>query len=511
MKRSIILTMSKSLWNNLRPKILLIFVVFLSLLFLVTYVDYRYVSTEVNLQTGYENYGDYQLYMYDLSLDTAERISNDTYVEQSTLLYTKQTDDRKAKMVFSHASLFELANYELLEGEFPASENEVLCEQKYIAQLGLSYDEDKKPHIIVNGIEYSVSGIYRANEFIQIIGMYIPTFIFSYDHSVGALNRENPNYSIMCTTSENLSHVRDVFIEKYKLSDKTVTLNNHVLAYAAVDGNRRTTDVFIQACDYLVCVILGFMIVLFVSMFVLLCKKNKKNISIYTALGISRKQLCWSAFLILGGLFGTISILLVLASLLISVLIFKDLHMLTLLTLNCSIVLPYAILCIFLSMFSFARLIPRDIALALSNRADVSERKTRKKHLESSLQTARFPFWKMARLNVSMHMGKQIIAVIGLVIASVFTSAFLYIANYVFVDSGEYQYDYRVDYTYSTFVEERKGTEENYLKYLDMTTQGDLFRVYPFYYQIHSTKIRKTNLSEPFIDFLRKSSTYSYK
>ena len=511
MKHSIILTTSKSLWKGLRPKILLIAVVFFSLLFLVTYVNYRYISTEVNLQTGHENFGNYQLYMYDITLDNATIISDDSYVAQSTLLYAKQTDDRKAKMVFSHRDLFELANYELLEGEFPTSEKEVLCEQKYLAQLGLSFDKDNKPHLKVNGIEYSVSGIYRANEFVQIVGMYIPTFIFSYDHSIGAIDSGEPNYSVMCTTIGDPSYVREVFIDKYRLSDDAVTLNNHVLAYAAVDGDGQTTDVFVQACDYLIYIILGFMIVLFVSLFVLLCKKNRTTIAIYTALGISKRQLCWSALLILVCLFGALSFLLVFFSLFISIFIINDLHIPTLLVLNVSVVLPHVTLCVIISMISFARLFPKDIALALSNRSDVSERKTKKNHLESSLQTSRLPFLKMAQLNVSMHMGKQMIAVIGLVIASVFTSTFLYIANYIFIDSGEYQYDYRIDYTYSTFVEERKGTEENYLKYLDMTKQENTFRVYPFYYQIHPTKIKKTNLSEQFVDFLRKSSSYSHK
>lgn len=511
MKQSIISIICKSIWRNMRPKLLIIVVVFLSITFLLSYVNYREISTKINMQNGYSSYGCYQLKIYDVTRSTTERIMDDTSLIRSTLIYSKQTNDRQKKLMYTSPDIFELANYELLLGDFPTTKDEVICEQKYLNQIGFSFEENSEIQIEIDEKKYTVTGVIQTNDFVRIIGIYIPVFIFNFSQYEDILDPSDANYSVLYTTEKNLIDERSRVITEYNLNDQNIAFNNNVLAYAAVDSSGKTTDLFIKACDYLLYLISAFLIALFVSLFSLICKNTKETIAVYSALGVPKTKILLSVFVILASLFLIVTSFLFLVSQGVIGLLLHELNFVEIFVLNCSIVLPYDFLCVILSLFSFLHLWPKDISLALTNRENISINKSTKQHEDSSLLSARCPFWKMARMNVSMYAGKQVVSIIGLVVAIVFTTVFLYISHYIYIDSGEYQYDYRVDYTYSTFPDELNGTEENYKKYIEMTQKTNLFDVFPYYHQINLTKIRKKNLSEPFVKYLRSSSTYSFK
>ena len=511
MKRSMISTISKSLWQNMRPKALIVSVIVLSISFLLSYVNYREISTEKILDNGSSKYGSHQLNIYDVSYSTSQKITNDKNLTKTTLMYIGSTQDQTGKKIYATDEIFELSNIKLLDGEFPGSSSEVLCEQKYLNQLGVSFSEEKSLKIDIDGNQYEVSGLIQTNDFLRIVGVYIPSFVFNYNVTTDEIDSSKPLYSVLCTTNNNITDERNRIIKEYDLSGQNVIYNNNVLAYASIDSNGQSTDVFLLACDYLIYVILGFMALLFVSLFSLVCKRNKRTIAIYAAIGVSTKSILISVLKILLSLFLLIGGVLFILSIIVSAVLLDQFEIWDSIAQNALIVLPYILSTVLFSMISFVRLFPKDISYALSNKDDISKEKTIKRHNESTLVTSRFPFWKMASLNVSLHSGKQAIAIVGLVVAMVFTSLFMYISHYIFIDSGEYQYDYRVDYTYSSFLDERNGTESNFQKYVQMKQHPDLFDTYSFFYQVHPAKVKKSNLSKPFVEFLRSSSAYSFK
>lgn len=356
-----------------------------------------------------------------------------------------------------------------------------------------------------------ISGTIQTNEYLRIVGVYIPSFVFNYGASINEIDSSKQCYSVLCTTNNNITSERDRLIKEYGLSEKNVAYNNDTLAYASVDSSGKSTNVFLLACDYLIYVILMFMALLFASLFSLVCKRNKCAVAIYAAIGVPTKSVLIAVLKMLLLLFLSVGGALYIFTIIVSALLVDCFSLWNCIGKNAMIILPYIILSILLSMTGFIRLIPKDISYALSNKDDISKNKTAKRNNTPVLVESRFPFWKMASLNVSLHLGKQLMAITGLVISMVFTALFLYVSHYIFIDVGEYQYDYRVDYVYSSFSDERNGTESNYQKYAQMQQRPDLFELYSFFGQVHPAKVKKSNLSKPFVEFLKSSTAYSFK
>lgn len=499
----------KSFRRNLKPGVLLFFVTVFSMAFMLSYVGYREMSTEKNIRQGYETYGSYRLYIYDVSHQTAREMEDDTQLNKTAVMYTGYTDDRTGRIIYASEDIFGLSNIELVSGRFPETEDEILCERDYLNRCGLSYEEGKQLKITLDGRTYSVTGLIRSNEYLSYVGIYMTDFIMNYDACEKITDMSGDFYSVLCMTDRSLTAERERIMHTYHLDENNISYNEDALAYAGINAEGKTTDIFLGTCDVMLYVIMIFMVILFVSIFTLMSRNNVKNAAIYNALGIRGRKMTGAVLMMLIMLFLSSGIVLSATGAVITSSVLGADSVMKFIVKAGKIVIPYIAGCITFSAAGFAKMLPRDTAGALSGAEDIDSRKRRKKPYKISVSEYRLPFLQMAKLNMSMRSGKYVMSLFGLVAAMVFTSLFMYVSHYIYRDSGEYRYDYRVDYSYSSFADQIDGTEANYVKYEEMKKNSVMFEIFPFFAQTYSLEVRKSDLSADFVKYLKNSDAQS--
>lgn len=84
-------------------------------------------------------YGTYQFGIDNLNRETAEKVSDHKLLSDSTICYAQALtlEGLQAECLYVNENYLKMAGITLLKGNFPTNEQEILCEQWFLNDLGL--------------------------------------------------------------------------------------------------------------------------------------------------------------------------------------------------------------------------------------------------------------------------------------------------------------------------------------------------------------------------------------
>lgn len=505
--RKLYFVLLKSYFREIKPFPLIFAIAIISLLFIGGYKGYRTYTNEKNLKNAQELYGNYTLAVNNLSENDLQSIKKLCEKYKTETVYLQNLSTSAGTKVYGENGFFDVSNLELLEGKLPVNNRQILCEQKYLNQQGLSFSLDNKTYIELDGIKYLITGTMCVNDNIHIEGYYMPQFFLNYTTADFEKSSENYSLYIVTDTQESAFELKTRILQMYDIDDTNINFNNSVLIYTGLTESGESSDIILSICDKLFYLILALLVVIFISVISMRYKKMKSTIEIYAKLGLSKNSL------ILVSLF-FITIVFVIATLFsIGALIF----MLHLIQANIAILkhslvfmVLFSILSIVLSVFSFSNVLSNRSIIRLKNTFIRKSRKLKKvERCNSELINAKHPFLKIAQINIAYGKKRYILSIIGTVLTIVILSSFLYSTNYINIDQGEYKYDYRVDYVYDSMADSYTGSKEIFDKYKDIMS-SDFFDSYSIYYKKHTLKINKNSMDKNYINFLKSNDTEAF-
>ena len=494
----------KSFFREIKPFPLLFIVAIISLLFIGGYKGYRVYTEEKNLKSAQELYGKYTLTVNYLTSDEMKNIEKFCSDYETVAIYQKNLSTSNGLMIYGTREVFDISNLELLQGSLPKNNNQIVCEQKYLTQQGITFSEEQDLYIELDGTNYIITGTMCVNNNIHIEGYYMPQFFFDYTSASFEKNSENYSLYIATPTQEKAYELKSQIVKKYNIEENNIAFNNSVLIYTGTTESGDSSDIILSVCDKLFYLILVLLTIIFTSVISMRYKKMKATTDIYIKLGISKKTLLIVASLFIIGFF--------LISMFVDIIIL--IFVLSLVKANVEIIkqpIIFMTLSMMLSIFStilaFSNTLNDKLSLKSCN-LPPKQIKNSAKH-NSELINTKYPFLRIAQINIITNKKRYILSVIGTVITIVILSLFLYSTNYINIDQGEYKYDYRVDYVYDSMADSYTGSKEIYDKYTEIIS-SELFDVYPIYYKNHTLKINKNCMNKDYIKFLKNSSTEAF-
>lgn len=502
--KNIISVLLQSFFREIKPFPLLFIVAIISLLFVGGYKGYRVYTEEKNLKSAQELYGRYTLTVNCLTIDEMKNIEKFCSDYETVAVYQKNLSTSNGLMIYGTSELFDVSNLELLQGSLPKNNNQIVCEQKYLTQQGITFSEEQDSYIELDGTNYIITGTMCVNNNIHIEGYYMPQFFF--DYTSAAFEEDSDNYSLYIATStqEKAYELKSQIVKKYNIEENNIAFNNSVLIYTGTTESGDSSDIILSVCDKLFYLILVLLTIIFTSVISMRYKKMKATTDIYIKLGISKKTLLIVASLFIIGFF--------LISMFIDIIIL--IFVLSLIEANVEIIeqpIIFMALSMMLNILSailaFSNTLNDKLSLKSCN-LHPKQLKNTAKH-NSELINAKYPFLRIAQINIITNKKRYILSVAGTVITIVILSLFLYSTNYINIEQGEYKYDYRVDYVYDSMADSYTGSKEIYDKYTEIIS-SELFDVYPIYYKNHTLKINKNSMNKDYIKFLKNSSTEAF-
>lgn len=501
---NLISVLLKSFFREIKPFPLIFIIAIISLFFIGGYNGYRSYTSEKNLQNAQELYGDYTLSVNYLNFDEVDKIKTLCADYETVTVYQKGINTSNGLMIYGTSSFFDISNLELLQGQLPQNKKEVLCEQKYLIQQGITFSESQDSYIELDGVNYLITGTMRVNDNIHIEGYYMPRFFL--DYASNSFEKILYNYSlyIVTPTQKGAYELKNHIVKECGIEESNITFNNSVLIYTGTTESGESSDIILSICDKLFYLIFVLLAIVFTSVVSMRYKKMKSTINIYNKLGISKQTLLSVASLFMFGFF--------FITLLFSVVIF--ILLVFLLNANYTIIVKpiifmtlFATLNILLSIFSFSNNLKNKFFIR--NHIPSIKRTKNSEKYNSELINTKCPFFRIAQINISYTKKRYVLSIIGTVVTIVILSLFLYSTNYINIDQGEYKYDYRVDYVYDSMADSYTGSKEIYDKYTEIIA-SELFDVYSIYYKNHTVKIDKKSMDKDYIHFLRNSNTEAF-
>lgn len=126
-------------------------------------------------------YGTYQFGIDNLNRETAEKVSDHKLLSDSTICYAQALtlEGLQAECLYVNENYLKMAGITLLKGNFPTNEQEILCEQWFLNDLGLQENDMLGAKIRLSGTDYRVSGIIIDHQSEDIIDCPYTTVLFS--------------------------------------------------------------------------------------------------------------------------------------------------------------------------------------------------------------------------------------------------------------------------------------------------------------------------------------------
>lgn len=504
----------KSFWRNLKPKSVIMAIIFCGILFLVFYKEFRLISSESEYRQAAELYGTYQVVFGCPDRDTLEALRKDDRVIGSAAVIETYTVDQYAYKQYCEETLFGIANYRMLSGRFPQNAGEVLCEKRYLVQEGIDFAEDQDVRINVGGESYRVVGTFSIKEADQIYGFYYPRFLFNIESWEPASGGQAETYLLYCETDINDSYsgIANTLAQEYNLNAEQYSYNWDTLAYRMLDENNHETNVFFQLCDLLYWLILVMLAILAVTIISIVSRKWEDTIRICQKLGIGRTLLILALFTVSMLPVWIMSAAVFILSAVVNVLLGAMWNLA-----ECSMVTVQiaGIIAVYDGIVSIC------IAGPIWKRSGKSQicRKEKKQNLkkkpklpyevESILMKSRHPFLQMAKYDMQWKRWKRFITGASLALAFALVSCFAYSMKFLNLNRNEFQYDYRVDFTYGSLIEMFDGTEENEEKYQELLQLEDRVQIDSIYRNLNMVSIKVSSLSDEYVEYLERTDVYA--
>lgn len=355
---------------------------------------------------------------------------------------------------------------------------------------------------------------FSVKEADQIYGIYYPRFVFNIKSWNPASGSQAETYLLYCDTdiSGSYSEIAETMAEEYNLNTQQCSYNWDVLAYRMLDENNRETNVFFQICDLLYWLILCLLAVFAATIISIVSQKWEDTIRIYQRLGTGGNLLFLAMFTVSVLPVWIMSAAVYIIIALVNVWIGSVCHLTGWLFVTLQIA---GVLVVYNVIVSVC------LAGSVWKKSNNSHtcRKKRKGGLkkkqklpykeESILANSRRPFLRMAKCDMQWQGWKRFITGVSLALAFALVSCFTYSMKFLNLNQNEFRYDYRVDYTYSSFMEMFRGTKENEEKYQELLQLRDKVQIDSIYRNLNMVSIKISSLSDEYMEYLKSTDIYA--
>lgn len=263
------------------------FFVYFSLLisFSIAFLSFLNTYSQISYQMRCSDtlYGDYTNSVvgysddYNVFLEKLSESSKTEYIYPFCCMESREKLNETTIYLYCVDNNFwEHTEYELIEGNYPSSKHEVVCERSYLYHLGYTREQMIGAEISLLGQNYRVSGIYTKNL------LYVDNLP---KHIVFTAYNGNPNSFIF--------KVKDSFFEDPLLKNGSYNVNMQTNFNNSIQVAERSKSTLFHSVVFIVLLICSAFI--FNHIIALIMRKHKNSMAIYDLIGISRKKI-WCAF-----------------------------------------------------------------------------------------------------------------------------------------------------------------------------------------------------------------------
>lgn len=292
-------------------------IIFLNAFILGTYYFGNYLKKYAR-----EMYGNYHYCVYGVDKSVAEGIKSERTSYRSAIFQSRISD--KKYYIYCEKDYFELAGIDVVLGNFPESQGQIMCNKAYMYSLGYADDEMIGKNISVDGEEFTVSGIVDwqfYNDFDLTGGLFIYNMQYNMDRqddediwaSENNVNSIKHYYNVMVQNKDdNFLKEKNNIIKKYDLLKSQVGINVDYLLLSYRDESDRLMG--IMRLEYYIFAVISITIIFLNSGILLLANGQLDKINnVYKKLGVSKRLLYFnitkSMCIILALSFGVINFL----------------------------------------------------------------------------------------------------------------------------------------------------------------------------------------------------------
>lgn len=203
---------------------------FLAIFVLITIVFLQVKYYHENIANAKEQYGEYQIIVYDVNNDLVNEILNDSMFDETQKFiqtYTRN-DNGTVNSIYTNSTYCDLSMNKIIIGAFPQKENEVMVDEFFACKLGKRFEDSLKKSVVINDKTYTITGVITKEDAILSEDTY--TFVFDI--------KESPKYDISSVIlSSNFPSI--YLLEKYisvKYDTKNIMINSSFLEAAGINS-----------------------------------------------------------------------------------------------------------------------------------------------------------------------------------------------------------------------------------------------------------------------------------
>lgn len=474
----------------------------LTLFFMTTFIvaftmNYIISEDENKKSDGRELYGEYDAIIMGVSYSEAESLATDSVVEGYSICEYEHDYDNSSIVIKADKDLFEISNYEILNGRFPENDYEIMCDGKFLSQIGCSSIEDA-PIINRFGREYKIVGQFDKKELSQSVGVYTPLFISKIEKEKSG----ECNIYIKLSGDDCAQNAK-YLLDKYGIENGTVTYNYDFLGYTERNEHGEYTGIWMRlyiGAEVLI-VILTMYIVYKVT--VIYIRKSEYNYYIIIACGVKPHKIAMQIAKLIccgwGGLGILNSVLVILYNAVYTNLKGRETFFAAGIE---KIICVLAVMAIIIGGMVYIRaekILNEKTKDRLNNKENISK-PVKKVKMKSSF--VKF----MGNNTIAMKKWQYLAFFFCIVVSVTGFVAVSYMLNNVFEIKDENGYDYRADYIYSSPMEMTFGIKNMEQKYQSIQAEAELFKIYPIYFKRDTIKIKKTCPSAEYIEYKKATS-----
>lgn len=488
----------KSFYRRSRTGLLASILFFVSCLLIFAYLCYIICGREIKIRDSYELYGSYQISFDGLSREKALEIASDENVASASIYAARsyQTDGYM-EFVYTDSNYFELSGFRLSSGRFPEKDDEVVCEEAYIWQMGYDPASSSGLTMELQGKTYTVVGsaVSRSSE--RVLSLYIPVFVFNIE----GYSDDAVSFNLIANVGDrDFSSSAKELCGKYGISEDQLGYNYSAMSFSGVNENNTLSGIYGIGVTVLYAILIIFVFFILSGIVSMLSLRLEDISATYRLYGVRPKKLAFIYSLtifvssVTGGAFS-------LAVMCLFLRLYFNAN-----SIECTVAEPLIVGVLTSLVISVTVSLASYFAFVSVSRKNKEVKRQNKKH-RGDITKSRFPFLAIARRDVN---SRSLSFVAGIVIAGMgiaLYSSVTYVSDMIFtLPQNISEYDYSVEYYYSSIVEEYMGIEglDEFYGKLELDTK--YFSVFPSYSESSYITISKYDLSSDYVKFLKKIS-----
>lgn len=283
MKFSLYKLLSNSCFRK-KYNLIYIFIAFLSMYIMLGYLNITTITHKAISNNIIKDCGSFDYAFYDLLPSQIEQIKNLNDIDESCEFnYSEEKDENYIYKIYGTKSNFmKLSPYQIIKGEFPKNENEILCEPWLLRQKGIVSDDMIGEILEINNKYYTITGLCKNTSYITASEQN--TVIITYSNKFNGIMLNCKNGSRLLHSVHNILQTSEF---NYSINDAKLSSNND-----QQNDDKSFIIVFI--------ILLVSSIIIIINLITFMNFKLSDNINIILKLGIkpSKVAICMISVLI---------------------------------------------------------------------------------------------------------------------------------------------------------------------------------------------------------------------